>query len=202
MATLTLTKTSGLNLLHNVSDNLGQINCGTGCNSDTGTYPVGTTVVLTETPGLLIFRGWSGACSGTQPTCTVVMTGDKAVHATFSLLLTEQAEPAPASAQWTSLLDSPGASGNVSVNAVLAAGVGRGAATIAVQEGASEVRVQGVLATGSGPGTWRFDRQAGGAPIRIKVLEGQVSLVTPESVVFRLRGQAGERVAFAIVRLN
>jgi hypothetical protein len=200
MATLTLTKTSGLNLLHNVSDNFGQISCGTGCNSATGTYPVGTVVVLTETPGLLVFHGWSGACSGTGTTCTVVMTGNKSVHATFGLLLTEDSAPAPGPAQWTSQLDAPGASGNVTVNGAPIAGVGRAATMIAITEGPGEVRVQGVLATASGPGSWRFERHAGGGPpVRVKVIEGQVALVTPDTVVFRLRGQPGERVAFAII---
>ena len=47
-----------------------------------------------------------------------------------------------------------------------------------------------------------FERHAGaGPPVRVKVLEGQVSLVTPEAVVFRVRGQPRERVAFAVVPL-
>lgn len=195
--TLTLTKTSGLNLLHNVTDNFGQISCGTGCNSATGTYPGGTVVVLTEQPGLLVFRGWSGACSGTGTTCTVVMTGDKAVHATFALLLTE---PPPPPSQWTSVLEAPGAVGNVSVNGAPPAGVARAAATIVTSQGPGEMRVQGVLTAATGPGAWRFERQAAGGPaVRFKVLEGQVSLVTPDVIVFRLRGQPGERIAFTIV---
>jgi hypothetical protein len=71
---------------------------------------------------------------------------------------------------------------------------------IDVPESAAEVMVTAVLATASGPGTWRFERQAGArGKVRLKVAEGQVMLVTPEAIVFRLRGQAGERVAFAIV---
>jgi hypothetical protein len=200
MATLNFTKTSGLNLFHNVTDNLGQISCGTFCNSDTGTYPVGTVVVLTETPGLLVFHGWSGACSGNGNTCTVTMTGNKSVHATFGLLLTEQSAPVPASAQWTTMLDAPGATGNITVDGAATAAAGRALSMLAVKEGPGAVRVTGVLATASGPGIWRFERQAGaGPPVRVKVLEGQVSLVTPDAVVFRVRGQPGERVSFAIV---
>ena len=78
-------------------------------------------------------------------------------------------------AQWTSVLDAPGATGNVTVNGASTAGVGRASAMLAVAEGAGELRVNGVLATGSGPGTWRFERHAGvGAAVRVKVLEGQV----------------------------
>jgi hypothetical protein len=198
MATLNLTKTGGLNLTGRVFDNQGQIDCGFLCSSDSGTYPVGTVVVLTEQPGVLPFRGWSGACSGTQPTCTVVMNTNKSVTAMFSLLFAESTTVAPA--QWTSVLDAPGATGNVTVDGASTAGVGRAPAMIAVKEGPGAVRVSGVLATGSGPGTWRFERQAGaGTAVRVKVLEGQVSLVTPDAVVFRLRGQPGERVAFAVV---
>lgn len=202
MATLSLTKDSGLNLLGRVDDNFGQIACGTGCSSDSGIYPVGTVVVLTEEPGLLRFVGWSGACSGAGRTCTVVMNADRSVTATFSLLLSEPSVVALRSAQWTSQLDAPGATGNVTVDGAATAGVGRAPTTIAVTEGSGEVRVLGVLATGSGPGSWRFERHAGvGPPVRLKVIEGQVSLVTPEAVVFRVRGQPGERVAFAIVPL-
>lgn len=201
MATLTLTKTSGLNLLHDVTDNFGQISCGMGCSSDTGTYPVGTVVVLTQNPGVLVFRGWGGACSGTGRTCTVTMTSDKSVTATFALLFLAQ-PPQATSAQWTSVLDAPGATGNVTVNDASTAGVGRASAMLAVAEGAGEVRVQGVLATAFGPGSWRFERQAGAGPaVRVKVLEGQVSLVTPDAIVFRVQGKPGERVAFAIVPL-
>lgn len=200
MATLTLTKTSSGNLLHNVTDNFGQISCGTLCSSDSGTYPVGTTVVLTQSPGLLVFRGWGSACSGSGSTCTVVMSGDKTVTASFSLL--KAAPPAAAAAQWTSTLDAPGATGNVTVNGAPTAGLGRASAMIAVGDGAGEVRVQGVLATGSAPGTWRFERAAGSGPaVRVKVLEGQVTLVTPDAIAFRVRGTPGERVAFAIVPL-
>ena len=130
------------------------------------------------------------------------MTGNKSVTRDFALLFSESA-PSPSevpSAQWTSLLDAPGATGNVTVDGASTAGVGRAPSMIAVKEGPGLVRVSGVLATASGPGTWRFERQAGaGPPVRLKVLEGQVSLVTPDAVVFRLRGQPGERVSFAIV---
>jgi hypothetical protein len=199
MATLSLTKVSLLNLTGRVFDNHGRIDCGTGCGSDSGTYAVGTTVVLTEQPGLLPFRGWSGACSGTGPTCTVVMTGDKAVTATFALLLAESAAAAPA--RWVGVLDAGDATGRVLVNGAVAGQVGRGLAALEVEESADgTVRVEGVLESAGGPGTWRFERLAAGdTRVRLKVLEGQPALVAGHAVVFRLRGRAGERVAFAIV---
>ena len=198
-----MTKTgAALNLMGRVFDNHGQIDCGVLCGSDSGTYPVGTVVVLTAQPGILPFQGWSGACSGGSTTCTVVMTANKSVTARFGLLLMEPS-PLPSAApsgQWTSRLDAPGAAGNLTVNGAATSGVGRAPAVVEVPDIRGEVHVQGVLATGSGPGAWRFERSAGaGSPLRLKVIEGQVALVTPNAIVFRLRGQPGERVGFAIV---
>ena len=45
----------------------------------------GTTVTLTAEPGTSSsFDGWSGACAGTNPVCTLRMDGDKTVSAAFS----------------------------------------------------------------------------------------------------------------------
>jgi hypothetical protein len=45
----------------------------------------GTQISLFATPNAgAPFRGWSGACSGTQTTCTLTMDGDKAVNADFA----------------------------------------------------------------------------------------------------------------------
>lgn len=198
MATLSLTKISLLNLTGRVFDNHGQIDCSTGCGSDSGTYPVGTTVILTQQPGLLPFRGWSGACSGTGATCTVVMTGNKSVTATFSVLLTASAPLERA--RWVSVLDAPDGSGHVAVNGAVAAEAARAPVTIEVAEGgAGLVRVDGILEAAAGPGTWRFERVGGGPPVRLKVIAGEPALVTEQAIVFRLRGRPGERVAFAVV---
>jgi hypothetical protein len=51
----------------------------------TQSYGWKTQVVLTATPqGSSTFAGWGGACSGTGPTCKVVMTQSKSVTATFT----------------------------------------------------------------------------------------------------------------------
>jgi hypothetical protein len=140
------------------------------------------------------------------------MDNNKAVHAEFSLLLTDQQHqdapaapaPPPAPMQWRTSIDAPEATGTVTVNGASAGGVGRAPSMLQVPDQAGDIRVSGVLATGTGqPGTWRFERQGAAAgSARVKVLEGQVALVTPEAIVFRLRGQPGERVAFAIVRVR
>ena len=58
------------------------INCGTTCS---GSFASGTVVTLTARAiANRVFAGWSGACSGTAPTCTVKMDGPKAVTASFN----------------------------------------------------------------------------------------------------------------------
>lgn len=57
------------------------IACGSTC---AAAYVTGTNVTLTATPNAnSVFAGWSGACSGTAPTCTVTMSAAKNVTATF-----------------------------------------------------------------------------------------------------------------------
>jgi hypothetical protein len=58
------------------------INCGNKCSKS---VTVGTTVTLTAKPkGKASFVGWSGACSGNVPTCTVSMLSNQGVIATFN----------------------------------------------------------------------------------------------------------------------
>ncbi len=55
---------------------------GTGCAADEA---AGKDVTLTATPPAGgSFTGWGGACTGKETTCTVTMTGDRSVTATFS----------------------------------------------------------------------------------------------------------------------
>ena len=58
------------------------------------TVPMGTTVVLTATAGAgSVFGGWSGACTGSTPTCTVVMDAAESVVATFTSVLSPGGGP-------------------------------------------------------------------------------------------------------------
>ena len=58
------------------------INCGSDC---TESYDSGTGVTLTAEPeDDAEFAGWSGACTGTDETCTLTMNGPKSVTATFT----------------------------------------------------------------------------------------------------------------------
>ncbi len=60
----------------------GSINCGTTC---TQTSTSGTVVTLTATAASgSTFNGWSGACSGSSPTCNVTLTANASVTASFT----------------------------------------------------------------------------------------------------------------------
>jgi hypothetical protein len=58
------------------------ISCGGQCASS---YEAGTAVTLTAQPSSgAVFSGWAGACSGTEPTCSVSANGQTLVYAAFS----------------------------------------------------------------------------------------------------------------------
>jgi Divergent InlB B-repeat domain len=61
------------------------IGCGNGVRDCSQAYNNGVNVVLIATPAAgAVFLGWGGACRGTARTCTVTMTGPRAVSASFS----------------------------------------------------------------------------------------------------------------------
>jgi RHS repeat-associated protein len=58
------------------------IACGATCST---AYATGTVVTLTAMPAAdSTFGGWSGACTGTAPTCSVTLSQAQAINATFS----------------------------------------------------------------------------------------------------------------------
>jgi Divergent InlB B-repeat domain len=65
-----------------VSADLPGIECSESC---TSTWEAGSTITLTETPAEnMRFAGWSGACSGLSPVCTVTIDAAKNATATFA----------------------------------------------------------------------------------------------------------------------
>lgn len=68
-----------------VTSNVGGINCGATCSAQ---YTSGSAVILTQSPaGGSTFGGWSGGgCSGTGATCTVTVSANTTVTATFNLV--------------------------------------------------------------------------------------------------------------------
>jgi Divergent InlB B-repeat domain len=65
-----------------VVSNPAGISCGTACSAN---FAAGTTVTLTATPAAgQVFSSWGGACSGTQPGCTLQLTQVRAAQAVFA----------------------------------------------------------------------------------------------------------------------
>ena len=80
-----------------VSSSPSGINCGTTC---TASYNGGMTVTLTATANAgSTFNGWSGACTGSTPTCSVFMDSAKTVAANFAVVVVTL----PGSANFTGL---------------------------------------------------------------------------------------------------
>ena len=70
-----------------VTSNPPGINCrqGSGSTSCQEDYPIGSSVTLSAAPDAnATFNGWSGACSNTSGSCSVVMNTDKTVGASFT----------------------------------------------------------------------------------------------------------------------
>lgn len=84
LRSLTVTKTSASS--GTVLSAPAGISCGTGCTSASSSFIDGNTVVLTATPAAGAgFGSWGGACAsaGTATTCTLTMTGNQSVTASF-----------------------------------------------------------------------------------------------------------------------
>jgi len=202
-----------------------QINCGTTCSTDSGSYAGGTLVTLNATGGGSCtssgswISGWGGdvpascpatlPCCGQTASCTIDVNANKAVSVTFDICIglaeptTAKIEPLPPPREglrWSSQLDLPGASLQLMVNddQLVLVGSGRASAIIGARPGENRIEVRTLKGDGR-PGTWRFELEDKGAiePGSLRVLSGDVVLVTSDSVVFRLTGRAGERVAFA-----
>lgn len=64
------------------------IDCDARCSASFAADAIGMKVTLTAAAngGDSVFAGWTGACSGTAPTCTVAMDAAKSVEATFAAL--------------------------------------------------------------------------------------------------------------------
>jgi uncharacterized delta-60 repeat protein len=83
LVTPTLTVSKNASGSGSVTSNPAGINCGASCFAS---FTAGS-VTLTPTPGVgSVFAGWSGSCSGTG-TCTVALSGDKSVTATFDVAM-------------------------------------------------------------------------------------------------------------------
>jgi hypothetical protein len=100
---------------------------------------------------------------------------------------------------WASQLDVAGATGQVVVNSATAVFAAGGRSTAMALGLRGENRIEAQLVQGSGQsGTWRFElgSTASLEPGSLRVVAGNVALVSGDAVVFRLSGRPGERVVF------
>ena len=100
---------------------------------------------------------------------------------------------------WTLDLDVPGAIGQAVVDGQLVVATTGRRAQQMTRSREGEIVVAAHLVRGEGkPGTWRFEAQQGESiePGSLRVLRGDVALLTPTTVVFRLKGYAGEQLGF------
>ena len=108
--------------------------------------------------------------------------------------------PGVATLSWTSHLDVEAASGQVVVNgaSVVYSGTGRSNAASTGRLGQNRFEAQLVRSAGK-PGTWRFDLGASQMMVggSLRVIAGEVALVTADAIVFRMHGTQGERVVFS-----
>jgi len=127
------------------------------------------------------------------------MNSNKNVIVNFDLLASQKSEPSagPYSLAWTMQLDVPDAVGQVvfgGQTVQVTRGPVQAAAT--ARPGENVVEAQLIEAAGE-PGSWRFEVEGGSVePGSLRVSSGEVLLVTPTSMAFRLKGQRGEKVAF------
>ena len=99
------------------------------------------------------------------------------------------------SVTWSSRLEVEDGRGRIVMGAQASA-VGRGRVDGAAPARAGDNLVEAMLLAGHGDGTWRFE-VAGTRPGSLRPVAGEVVLLTADAIVFRLKGEPGERVAFA-----
>jgi hypothetical protein len=97
-----------------------------------------------------------------------------------------------------SQLDVPGGRGQIVLNGSEALFPAAGRVPLSARPRAGDNRVEAQLVKSEGrAGLWRFELAAGSTVAgSLRVISGEVALVTGDAVVFRLKGQPGERVVF------
>ena len=121
-----------------VASNPAGIDCGSDCSE---IYISGTSITLTAAPAAgYRFNGWTGACSGNTPACTVLMDRDRSVAAEFVRIQ-------------HSLTVSRTGSGNGSVSSA-PAGINCGSSCTAMYDTGTPVRLTATPASGSTFSGW------------------------------------------------
>jgi hypothetical protein len=102
--------------------------------------------------------------------------------------------------RFTTVLGPRGTTGQLSLNGGGVGTVAAGGVEMRVQPRPGANHVEGVLTEGRPGATWRFDFAEGLEPGTLAPLQGEVVQVTAESILFRLKGEVGERVSFSFRR--
>jgi PKD repeat protein len=176
---------------------------GTTC---THTYASGTPVTImapASVCGELVC--WRGACFGNSnkpgSSCTLTMDADKAAGVLLAPDCTGiKSDDKPVGLAWSIDLDAPGGIGQAVVDGQVVVAASGQRAQQAGRSREGDVVVAATLIKADGkPGTWRFEVQPAESieAGSLRVLQGEVALLTPTAVVFRLKGDAGERVSFS-----
>jgi hypothetical protein len=100
---------------------------------------------------------------------------------------------------WASDLSLEDGAGQVIANGQSAVFASRGRSTAVANGRRGENRIEAQLVQAAGkPGTWKFEMAptASLQPGSIRVIAGEVALLTGDTVTFRLKGQPGERIVF------
>ena len=201
--TLNVNKTPLTSILGSVTSTPAGINCGLLCSGASASFLSGTVVTLTAQSGLLAsFQGWSGDCTGTGA-CVVTMTANRSVTANFGLFSVDPGDKGHGAdvdiGLMRSVLRSPGAQGEVTLNGRTVLVTREGIGQVGVRAQPGDNLVEAWVREASGPGTWRFELDpAAIEPGSLRALAGEPLAVAPNSVTFRLKGRAGERVSFAL----
>ena len=194
-------KTPVLGILGSIQSSPPGIACGLLCAAQSATFPSGTVVTLTATP-LLTARldFWTGDCSGSGA-CVLTMDEDKDAVGHFAVLGAQASSAEGVSVSTLrvrSTLLVRGGLGEVSANGSTTQ-VREGEAHLVGAEQAGDNLVEAWVRQAKGEGYWRFDvtGRAPLSPATLRVISGEVVGVAAGTVVFRVSGRAGERVAFA-----
>jgi uncharacterized repeat protein (TIGR02543 family) len=171
-------------------------------NACLNSYPPGTVVQMQAVYSPPNVVQWQGDCAGTSgDICTLTMNADHSAKAQFADLGRPGATPTSAvkPVRWTSQIDAPEAAGQTFLNGGQAGEQRSGRAEVRAEARAGSNHVEAVLTAARGAGLWRFEFPDGQAmePGSLLPLQGEVVSATGQAIVFRLKGQAGERVAFS-----
>jgi hypothetical protein len=188
-------------ILGGVVSNPPGIDCGLLCVEASASFPANALVTLTAQPMEGSRFNWTGDCSG-NGACVLTMDADKDVVLHFQLMRPSAVAPSDGSvsALLRSRLVLPGGRGDVAVDGRTIS-LGAGMETeIAAGASAGDYVVEGWVREGSGEGFWRFafaPSSPSGRSIR-NVLAGEPVSLTPDAVIFRIRGKLPQKVAFVV----